>query len=632
MRFGHYTSRFAGWLSLLALLLIPAVSPVLGAQTPKRILLLEGLTDSEPSAQRTAEALTERFNEKSSEDIEVYSDTLDLDRFQGRTNENRVMQYLHARFTQLRPDVIVPISRSAASFLARHWDEFPRNIPIVYCCTPTVGTGTPDLPPDVPGVVMEVDWPGTLALAERLQPDAKTLVIITGASEPDRRRQQEIRRALEPALSRYDTRFMAGLPYNEMLKQVSHLPRNSIILLERVFQDGLGAPHGTEFVQNLSRASAAPVYSALSIYMGSGILGGRMGNLDERWTTVADLILDLLAGKNPSALPHETRLPLQYRIDARQLERWGFAQTPLPAGTSLEFQKPSLWEQSRTTVTLTLLVFIMLICFIALLLIEIRKRQQAEDARRTAEAETELRRKEVTHLMRVGIVSELSGGIAHELGQPLAAILANAQAAQQLVATNKHDRSEIVEILEDIVEEDRHAGEVINRLRWLLKKEEHKAGLINLNDQITSTLRLVHSELVSRRIKVRTELDAHLPPVLGDRVQMQQVFLNLMLNAMDAMVSTPVSERGLSISTRSTVTGNVEVSLTDRGPGMSPEELERVFEPFFSTKEHGLGLGLPICSRIVKSHNGQLTVSNAGGGGVTAVVLLPVAIRLAAAS
>jgi C4-dicarboxylate-specific signal transduction histidine kinase len=173
---------------------------------------------------------------------------------------------------------------------------------------------------------------------------------------------------------------------------------------------------------------------------------------------------------------------------------------------------------------------------------------------------------------------------------------------------------------------------VIHRLRGLLKKGEHKAGLISLNDQITSTLRLVHSELVSRRIKVRTDLDTHLPAVMGDRVQLQQVFLNLMMNAMDAMASMPASERTLSINTRSTEKGNVEVSVTDRGPGMSPDQLKNVFEPFFTTKQDGLGLGLAICWRIIKSHNGQLTISNAGGGGVTAVVSLPVAIRLAAAS
>ena len=304
-------------------------------------------------------------------------------------------------------------------------------------------------------------------------------------------------------MQKYEIRYLSGLPYNELLKQVSHLPRNSIVLLERIFEDGSGLSHGTEFADDLSKASAAPVYSALSIYLGSGILGGRMENFEEPGAKVADLVLDILSGKDPSTLPHQTRLPLQYRVDARQLERWGFAQASLPPGTSVGIPPADIVGNNiEMTVILALLAFAVLVGFIALLLIEIRKRQQAEEARRTAEAETELRRNEVTHLMRVGIVSELSGGIAHELGQPLAAILANAQAAQQLVATNRHDRSEIVEILDDIVEEDRHAGDVINRLRGLLKKEDHKAGLINLNDQIKSTLRLVHSELVSRRIKV----------------------------------------------------------------------------------------------------------------------------------
>ena len=119
---------------------------------------------------------------------------------------------------------------------------------------------------------------------------------------------------------------------------------------------------------------------------------------------------------------------------------------------------------------------------------------------------------------------------------------------------------------------------------------------------------------------------------MDDRVQLQQVFLNLMVHAMHSMASTPVSERALSISTRSTVKGNLEVSISDRGSGISPDQLRHIFEPYFTTKEHGLGLGLPICLRIVSSHDGQLTVSNAGGGGVVTVVSLPVAVRLAAAS
>jgi signal transduction histidine kinase len=516
--------------------------------------------------------------------------------------------------------------------LDRHQGDFLRGMPIIYCCAAILSGGARDLPPDIPGVVQDFDWAGTLDLAQHLQPNAKTVFIVSGASNADRRRDRETFSQLQPVLQNYDIRYLAGLPYDELLKQLSRLPRDSIVLLKRVFEDGSGRSRGAEFAEELSKASAAPLYSSSATYFGSGIIGGRMDSFTSQGAKVADFALEILSGKDPSTLPHQTRLPLHYRVDARQLARWGFAQSSLPPGTSVGFRQPTLWELYQKTTMLVLLVFSVLVGFIALLLIEIRKRHKAEEVGKAAQLQAELRRKEVTHLMRVGVISELSGGIAHELGQPLAAILANAQAAQQLVATNKLERSEIVEILEDIVEEDRHAREVINRLRGLLKKEEQKAGLINLNDQISSTLRLVHSELVSRRIKLQTDLDAHLPPIMGDRVQLQQVFLNLMVNAMDAMASMPVSERALSVSTRSTVKGNVEVSISDHGPGISPDQLKRVFEPYFTTKEHGLGLGLPICSRIISSHHGQLTVSNAGGGGVVAIVSLPVAIRLAAAS
>src|SRR5262249_54896128 len=149
---------------------------------------------------------------------------------------------------------------------------------------------------------------------------------------------------------------------------------------------------------------------------------------------------------------------------------------------------------------------------------------------------------------------------------------------------------EVAEILEEIAQEDYRAGEVIRRLRRLFKKEERQSEPISLNELIISTLRLVQSELVHRNIRVDTELKTNLPPTSGDSVELQQVFLNLIMNALDAMTSTSI--RRLSIATRETRDGYVEVSIRDRGPGMSPDELKRVHEPFFTTKQGGLGLGL----------------------------------------
>jgi len=449
---------------------------------------------------------------------------------------------------------------------------------------------------------------------------------------PGRDIEQEAKEALQPFLHKYDTKYLTGLPYNELLKQVSRLPRDSIVFLTRYFEDSSGRSREASLAEDLSKASAAPVYSASPTYVGSGIVGGRMDSFGAQGAKVVDLVLDVLSGKAPSTLPHQTKLPVQYRVDARQLERWGFRETSLPSGTSVEFRESTLWEHYRKIVILVVLAFAQLVGIIALLLIEIRKRREAEKARNAAEAEAHFQRKEITHLMRVATVGELSGGIAHELGQPLAAILANAQAAQTLLAGKNFDKEEIVKILEDIVQDDSRAGEVIQRLRQLLRKAEHESTMINLNDKIASTLGLLHAELVNRKIKIQTDLKTDLPLIWGDRVQLQQAFLNLMMNAMEAMASTPPSMRRLGIGTRMTEEGYVEVSITDNGPGMSPDELNRLFEPFFTTKERGLGLGLSICATIVRSHRGRLNLSNAGSGGVTAIVSLPLPLRLAAAS
>jgi C4-dicarboxylate-specific signal transduction histidine kinase len=194
--------------------------------------------------------------------------------------------------------------------------------------------------------------------------------------------------------------------------------------------------------------------------------------------------------------------------------------------------------------------------------------------RRTAEAEAELQRKELTHIMRVAALGELSGGIAHELSQPLAAILANAQAAQAMLADKNRNREEIAEILKDIVQEDCRAGEVIHHLRKLLKKGEHESAMINLNDLIKCTLGLLHSELEHRKIKVETALKADLPPILGDSVQLQQVLLNLMMNAMEAMASTDLKRTPRRRHANDS--GRLRRGVDMTAGLMSPDELKRL--------------------------------------------------------
>jgi C4-dicarboxylate-specific signal transduction histidine kinase len=252
--------------------------------------------------------------------------------------------------------------------------------------------------------------------------------------------------------------------------------------------------------------------------------------------------------------------------------------------------------------------------------------------KKAGEEEAELQRRELTHLMRVATLGGLSSGIAHELSQPLMSILANAQAAEAILRTQNPDLTEAGEILTEIIQEDHRAGQVISRLRQLLRKGQHLESPISLNDLIASTLQLLHSDLVTRTITVDIALKTDLASISGDTVELQQVLINLIMNAIEAMSSTPPSERRLTIVTTETKEGYVEVSIRDHGPGISPDHLNRAFEPFFTTKAGGLGLGLSICSTIVRSHRGRFNISNASGGGVTAIVSLPLPLQLVAAS
>jgi two-component system sensor kinase FixL len=240
-----------------------------------------------------------------------------------------------------------------------------------------------------------------------------------------------------------------------------------------------------------------------------------------------------------------------------------------------------------------------------------------------AELQLQHQRDELAHLSRVTTLGEMATALAHELNQPLGAILSNAEAAEILLQKNPLDLDELRAILSDIRQDGWRAGEVIHRIHSLLKRHRFKMELIEVEGLVEALGGLLQAMMVSRKARLRIEIAPALPPVWGDTVQLQQVLLNLILNALDAMIDCTIEEREVVVCALPDDKGGVKISVTDQGTGFSKEKPARFFEPFFTTKKQGMGIGLSICQTIIEAHGGQLTAENNSSRGATLRFTLP---------
>ncbi len=249
-------------------------------------------------------------------------------------------------------------------------------------------------------------------------------------------------------------------------------------------------------------------------------------------------------------------------------------------------------------------------------------RRAAAARERAIEAVAAQDRAALQHMIRVDLLGQLSASIAHQLNQPLAAILGNAEAARTILGRDVIDLAEVRDICDDIISENNRAAEVIRRLGALYKRGEMTLAPVDLNALVDGTLELLRSEMQKREVRVETDLDAALPMVEGGEVQLQQVLLNLFLNAADAMAVTPAAQRKLFIKTGQ-AGGEVHIQVTDAGVGVPPEDIDTIFEAFWSTKPGGMGIGLAMCASIIAAHRGRVTAVNNDGAGATFSVSLP---------
>jgi signal transduction histidine kinase len=420
-----------------------------------------------------------------------------------------------------------------------------------------------------------------------------------------------------PALAAtLDVIDLTGLSMVELKRRVAALPDRSAILYTAVYSDGAGTyfPPAAA-LEMISAVANRPIIGAVETLIGPGATGGYVAIPAIVGREAAELALRVLDGEDASAIPIAVGSSLRPVFDWRQLERWGVDASTLPPDSEVRYRPMSLWEQYPWQTALAGIVLILQGAMIVGLLNEHRLRRKAElDARS--------RMSEIAHMNRFATAGELSAQIAHEVNQPLGAILSNAETAEILLDAPEPDIAEVKDILADIKRDDHRASEIIVRLRRLLKRAPLEASDVDLNDIVREVFSFASAQASARQV-VLEELTGRTPIIVkGDPIQLQQVVLNLVSNAIDATSRQPEGHRQVSGRTR-LQEGMAEVSIEDSGPGIDPSSLKRVFDRFFTTKEQGMGLGLPIAQTIIEAHGGTIVAENRPEGGAAFRARLP---------
>jgi C4-dicarboxylate-specific signal transduction histidine kinase len=257
--------------------------------------------------------------------------------------------------------------------------------------------------------------------------------------------------------------------------------------------------------------------------------------------------------------------------------------------------------------------------------LDVTEQKRAQERLRASEGRLREAQAECAHVNRVATMGQLTASIAHEVLQPISAGITNAQTALRWLRSRPPDLEEVRQALGRIVNEGNRATDIIDRIRAFIKKAPARKDPLQINDAIREVIALTHGEVVKQGVSVRTQLAEGVPRIRGDRVQLQQVIINLIINAIEAMSGVGKASRGLLIGTGQEASGGVLVSVRDSGPGLDVEDLSRLFDAFYTTKPGGMGMGLSICRSIIEGHGGLIWASRNVGPGATLQFTLPVA-------
>jgi len=606
----------------MACLALPTLA--LPQSLPQSVLILDQSDRDSAWYRDFSASFRETLHAKAADRVSIYAEHLDLSRFRGPQQDEVLRRYLRGKFVDTPIGVVVVQGSSALEFMLRSRAELWPKVPVVFAGVDEAAVARLQIPPDVTGVSYELSFRDAVASARMLVPSLKRIALVGDPFE-----RQAVRGHFKQEIPIYAAGLeiidLMNLPMAELRQRVAVLPDDTAIVYTAINVDGAGAAYQpNEALAAFADAANRPIVIDAETSMGYGGTGGLILGPGPVAEDAAQRVLLILDGEDTSRLPIFKGSFARPIFDWRQLDRFGISERNLPPGSDIRFRPVGMWEQYRWQMIAIAAALLLQAVIITWLLLE-------RDRRRRAELASRSHMLEAIHLNRTAAAGALSASIAHELNQPLGTILSNAEAGELLLAANPPDIGQLKDILGDIREADQRAADIIDHLRKLLKRRsETELQEFDVNEAVAGAVHILSPEAAKRRVELSTNGIQGSLPVRADKVQMQQVILNLAMNGMDAMSDAAPATRRMSIQTALTNASEVEVSVADSGTGIPSEKLGRVFDTFYTTKEQGTGLGLSIARTIVETHGGKIWAENRSGGGAVFRFTLPLAETRAA--
>ncbi len=582
------------------------------APEPKRVVAISAFKEGLPFIYHLEESLRTSLTRDSSYPIKLDVIHADRIRYPEKAYFAKIFALNKYKYAQKKVDLVLTMGEVLPELMLESGRELLfGDIPMVLVTTKQEAVSlNKTLQSNTVFIEWGFDFEKTGILIQDIFPQTKNLYIISGTSATDKAMQKLAVEAYSKLNAPFTTHYLDDLSAKDLLLKVTQLPEDSAILFLSFFLDINNESFiPRELVAKISEKANAPTFGVVDLYLGQGIVGGNLLSAVAQGKRFAELSINILKGNSLSDMDFKEK-GNQLLFDWRQLKRWSIDENKLPAGSIIRYRELSTWDEHKREIIGSIVIIVSQSFALFVMIIQRRRRRLAEE-------ESQRLRDERAHITRVLAMGEIAASLAHELNQPLSAIRTYAQAAQRFLDKDPAEPDEVSKALAGIIVGNRRAEEVVTRIRMALKKEPVKQSCLDIQNIIQEVIVLLRRKADEEHAVLRLHFAEDLPPIIGDRIQLQQVLFNLIINAIEAMKEQERSSRDVVISASKENSETVTISVRDSGIGINEKEVEKMFDAFHTTKANGMGMGLAISRSIVEDHGGRLWAAPNPGKGTT---------------